>query len=63
MLLASAAGTVSYGAMAWRFMPQDFRMRSTYGPVAGSTLEDWPFSYDDLAPSYDKAEVGAGRVG
>ncbi|RPJ52005.1 MAG: FAD-binding protein, partial [Acidobacteria bacterium] len=23
------SGTVSYGAMAWRFMEQDFRMRST----------------------------------
>ena len=23
-------GTASYGAMAWRFMPQDFRLRSTY---------------------------------
>ena len=26
-------GTVSYGAQAWRYMPQDFRMRSTYGAV------------------------------
>ena len=24
-------GTASYGAMAWRFMEKDFRMRSTYG--------------------------------
>ena len=24
-------GTFSYGAMAWRFMEQDFRMRSVYG--------------------------------
>src|SRR5689334_6635107 len=41
-------GTFSYGAMAWRFQEQDFRMRSTYGPVEGSTLEDWPISYADL---------------
>ena len=26
-------GTVSYGGQAWRYMPQDFRMRSTYGTV------------------------------
>ena len=26
-------GTLSYGAMAWRFMPEDFKMRSTYGEV------------------------------
>src|SRR5512140_1273291 len=24
------SGTVSYGAMAWRFLEKDFRMRSTY---------------------------------
>jgi choline dehydrogenase-like flavoprotein len=44
-------GTLSYGAMGWRFMPEDFRMRSTYGDVPGSTLEDWPIAYEDLEPS------------
>jgi choline dehydrogenase-like flavoprotein len=43
-------GTLSYGAMAWRFLPKDFQMRSTYGAPAGSTLEDWPIRYEDLAP-------------
>ena len=43
-------GTFSYGAMDWRFMEQDFRMRSTYGAVEGSTLEDWPISYQDMEP-------------
>jgi choline dehydrogenase-like flavoprotein len=57
------SGTVSYGAMAWRFMPQDFQMRSTYGAVAGSTLEDWPIAYDDLEPFYDKAEWEMGVSG
>ncbi len=49
-------GTLSYGAMAWRFMPEDFKMKSTYGHVEGSTLEDWPISYKDLEPFYEKAE-------
>jgi choline dehydrogenase-like flavoprotein len=31
-------------------------MRSTYGSVEGSTLEDWPISYEDLEPYYEKAE-------
>jgi choline dehydrogenase-like flavoprotein len=53
---AVGGGTLSYGAMAWRFMPQDFKMKSTYGQVAGSALEDWPISYDDLEPYYEKAE-------
>ncbi|HKO12871.1 MAG TPA: GMC family oxidoreductase [Acidobacteriaceae bacterium] len=56
-------GTLSYGAMAWRFLPQDFRMRSTYGVPAGSSLEDWPISYDDLELFYDKAEYEIGVSG
>jgi choline dehydrogenase-like flavoprotein len=56
-------GTFSYGAMAWRFMPQDFRMRSTYGAVEGSTLADWPIGYKDLEPYYEKAEWEIGVSG
>ena len=56
-------GTVSYGAMAWRYMEQDFRMRSTYGTVKGSTLDDWPISYHDLEPYYERAEWEIGVSG
>jgi len=56
-------GTFSYGAQAWRFMEQDFRMRSLYGAVAGSTLEDWPIRYADLEPYYEKAEWELGVSG
>ncbi len=56
-------GTFSYGAMAWRFHPKDFAMRSTYGAVDGSTLEDWPIRYQDLAPYYEKAEWTIGVSG
>ncbi len=56
-------GTLSYGAMAWRYMEKDFRMRSTYGTPAGSTLDDWPISYDDLEPYYEKAEYEIGVSG
>ncbi|MGO9862656.1 MAG: GMC family oxidoreductase [Terriglobales bacterium] len=57
------SGTQSYGAMAWRYMEQDFRMRTTYGVVEGGTLEDWPISYDDLEPYYEKAEWEMGVSG
>ena len=57
------SGTVSYGAMAWRFMPEDFKMKSTYGEVEGSTLDDWPISYDDLEPFYEKSEWEIGVAG
>lgn len=56
-------GTVSYGAMAWRYMEKDFRLRSTYGAVAGSTLDDWPISYEVLEPYYEKAEWEIGVSG
>ncbi|WP_031500740.1 FAD-dependent oxidoreductase [Bryobacter aggregatus] len=56
-------GTLSYGAMAWRFLPKDFQMRSTYGAPAGSTLEDWPLRYEELEPYYAKAEWEIGVSG
>ncbi len=56
-------GTMSYGAMAWRFLERDFRMKSTYGAPDGSTLEDWPLTYSDLEPFYTKAEWEIGVSG
>lgn len=56
-------GTFSYGAMAWRYHEKDFRMRTTYGAVDGSTLDDWPISYADLEPYYEKAEWEMGVSG
>jgi choline dehydrogenase-like flavoprotein len=56
-------GTLSYGAMAWRFMEDDFHLRTKYGFVEGSTLEDWPISYGDLEPYYEKAEWEVGVSG
>ncbi|MCD7977936.1 MAG: GMC family oxidoreductase [Tannerellaceae bacterium] len=57
------SGTVSYGAMAWRFMKEDFLLKSTYGMVEDSTLDDWPITYDDLEPYYEKAEWEIGVAG
>lgn len=56
-------GTLVYGAQAWRFMPQDFRMASLYGVPSGSSLADWPITYDDLEPWYDRAEWELGVSG
>ncbi|MEO7222627.1 MAG: gluconate 2-dehydrogenase subunit 3 family protein, partial [Devosia sp.] len=63
--LASAvgSGTFVYGMQAWRFHPLDFRMASTYGVPDGSSLADWPISYHDLAPWYDRAEWEIGVAG
>ncbi|MDI6402500.1 GMC family oxidoreductase [Balneolaceae bacterium ANBcel3] len=57
------SGTVCYGGMAWRFMEEDFKMKTVYGSVEGSTLDDWPISYHDLEPYYEKAEWEIGVAG
>lgn len=57
------SGTRVYAGQAWRFMPQDFRMASIYGAPAGSSLADWPISYDELAPYYEKVEWQVGVCG
>src|SRR6185369_7970645 len=56
-------GTRVYGAQAWRFMPADFRMASMYGVPEGSSLADWPISYDELEPYYEQAEWELGAAG
>jgi choline dehydrogenase-like flavoprotein len=60
---AVGGGTTVYGAQAWRFMEKDFRMASTYGVPEGSSLADWPISYDDLEPYYERAEWEIGVCG
>lgn len=55
--------TVHWAGLALRFLPHDFRTRSTYGHVPGANLIDWPISYDDLAPYYDLAEKKMGVAG
>ena len=52
-------GTRVYGAMAWRFCPEDFRMGSTYG----EPFMDWPIGYEDVAPFYDRVEWEMGVSG
>ena len=38
-------------------------MASRYGVPAGSSLTDWPITYDDLAPYYEQAEWEIGVSG
>ena len=56
-------GSRVYGAQAWRFMEQDFQMASLYGVPEGSSLADWPISYSDLEPYYERAEWELGVCG
>jgi gluconate 2-dehydrogenase alpha chain len=61
---------IAWGGACWRFDPVDFRLRShtleRYGPDALPTdtvVQDWPISYDDLEPYYDRFEYMAGTTG
>ncbi|GMA61374.1 gluconate 2-dehydrogenase subunit 3 family protein [Alicyclobacillus fastidiosus] len=56
-------GTRVYGAQAWRFHPDDFRMATRYGIPDRSSLSDWPIGYDDLEPYYERAELEVGVSG
>src|SRR5215467_13265529 len=66
----AGGGTVHYGAVSWRMHEDDFRARSQtverYGAAAipaDSSLADWPLSYADLEPYYDRAEYELGVSG
>jgi choline dehydrogenase-like flavoprotein len=50
--------TWHWAASAWRFLPNDFRLKSVYG-----VGRDWPISYDDLERYYYRAEVELGVSG
>jgi gluconate 2-dehydrogenase alpha chain len=66
----AGGGTVHYGAVSWRMHEDDFRARShtieRYGAKAipeDSSIADWPLSYADLEPYYDRAEYELGVSG
>jgi len=50
--------TNHWGRIALRFGPADFRARSTDG-----VGDDWPITYEELAPYYDKVESFIGVFG
>ncbi len=50
--------TNHWGRIALRFAPVDFRARSTDG-----SGDDWPITYEDIAPYYDKVESYIGVFG
>ena len=66
----AGGGTVHYGTLSWRMHEDDFRVRTKtierYGASSipsDSSLVDWPVSYTELEPFYDKAEYELGISG
>lgn len=61
---------IHWGALHWRFLPTDFRIKSAlaerYGAKAipdGMTIQDWPVTYDELEPHYDRFDRLCGVSG
>ena len=46
-----------------RMKPNDFKLKSVYGEVDGANVVDWPISYEDLEPYYEKVERVVGVSG
>jgi gluconate 2-dehydrogenase alpha chain len=70
MMNAIGGTSIHYHAQSWRYNPWDFRARSNairrYGESAipaGSTMEDWPITYNELEPYYDRIEYEIGVSG
>jgi gluconate 2-dehydrogenase alpha chain len=49
-------GTVHWDAKVPRFWDIDFKKKSMLGPYPDSDVEDWPFSYEEIAPYYQTIE-------
>ena len=70
MMNAVGGTSLHYWAQHWRLNPWDFKVVSSvtkrYGASRipkGSTVEDWPFGYEELEPYYDKIEYEVGVSG
>jgi gluconate 2-dehydrogenase alpha chain len=69
MMNAVGGTSIHWMTQSWRYLPWNFKVRSEtikrYGASAlqGSTVIDWPFSYDDLEPYYDQVEYRHGVSG
>tara|TARA_B100001123_G_scaffold431170_1_gene552259 strand:- start:868 stop:2466 length:1599 start_codon:yes stop_codon:yes gene_type:complete len=63
-LAKGVGGTTQHWAgQAVRFQEHEFRARTTYGHVSGTSLIDWPISLEEMLPFYDRAEQKMGVSG
>jgi choline dehydrogenase-like flavoprotein len=63
-IVKSVGGTtVHWAGASLRFEDHEFRARTTYGPITGANLLDWPITLADMEPWYAKAEDKMGTTG
>ncbi|MCZ7587188.1 MAG: FAD-binding protein [Deltaproteobacteria bacterium] len=56
-------GTTTYDGNSPRCQQKDFRIKSLFGTLPGTSVEDWPIGYDDLEPYYQLCEEALGIQG
>jgi gluconate 2-dehydrogenase alpha chain len=56
-------GPLHWSCFSYRFHESDFRVKTRNGAPRGSSVEDWPITYDDLEPYYERAEYEFGVAG
>ncbi|MDH3593519.1 MAG: GMC family oxidoreductase [Rhodospirillales bacterium] len=54
--------TVHWAGASLRLQEHEFKVKSTYGGIAGANLLDWPLTLADLEPYYAKAEDKMGTT-
>ncbi|MBS0126277.1 GMC family oxidoreductase [Thetidibacter halocola] len=65
-IVKAVGGTTTHWAGAsLRFQEHEWKAATTYGPVTGANLLDWPIDAAEMAPWYEKAEdkLGVTRTG
>ncbi len=56
-------GTVHWDAKTPRYWDIDFKKLTLLGPQPSARVQDWPFSYEEIAPSYEAIEQLIGVQG
>lgn len=56
-------GPLHWSCFSYRFHESDFRVKTLSGRPRGTSVEDWPITYDDLERYYEKAEYEFGVAG
>ncbi|SDC01013.1 GMC family oxidoreductase [Ruegeria marina] len=60
-IVKAVGGTTTHWAGASiRFQPHEWKALTTYGPVEGASLLDWPIDAEEMDPWYDLAEKKLG---
>src|SRR5881397_954376 len=60
---AVGGSTIHWAGASLRFQEHEFKVKSTYGDIAGANLLDWPISLKEMEPYYDRAEDKMGVTG